>query len=149
GQPNIHPGSISSTGRGRIGGTATSTQAAQLIGGGITPNMFTSPATETALPHSHTDNDLRPNHFALSTPARNRRLVFSTPASKLRLSSSAVQILHTTNNFREFDYTNIKLACKRMINTDYVDMNMDLGWIHGRNILPWNVRFKKLRAILS
>ncbi|XP_017760797.1 PREDICTED: histone-arginine methyltransferase CARMER isoform X4 [Eufriesea mexicana] len=45
GQPNIHPGSISSTGRGRVGGTATSTQAAQLIGGGITPNMFTSPAT--------------------------------------------------------------------------------------------------------
>ncbi|CAL1679152.1 unnamed protein product [Lasius platythorax] len=44
GQPNIHPGSISSTGRGRVG-TATSTQAAQLIGGGITPNMFTSPAT--------------------------------------------------------------------------------------------------------
>ncbi|XP_043497710.1 histone-arginine methyltransferase CARMER isoform X1 [Polistes fuscatus] len=45
GQPNIHPGSITSTGRGRVGGTATSTQAAQLIGGGITPNMFTSPAT--------------------------------------------------------------------------------------------------------
>lgn len=44
GQPNIHPGLISSTGRGRVG-TATSTQAAQLIGGGITPNMFTSPAT--------------------------------------------------------------------------------------------------------
>lgn len=80
---------------------------------------------------------------------QNRRLVFSTPASKLRLSSSAVQILHTTNNFREFDCTNIKLASKRMINTDYVDMNMDLGWIHGRNILPWNVRFKKLRAIFS
>ncbi|CAL1679153.1 unnamed protein product [Lasius platythorax] len=46
GQPNIHPGSISSTGRGRVG-TATSTQAAQLIGGGITPNMFTSPATQS------------------------------------------------------------------------------------------------------
>lgn len=40
-QPNIHPGSISSTGRQRIG-TATSTQAAQLIGGGITPTLFTA-----------------------------------------------------------------------------------------------------------
>lgn len=43
GSPNIHPGSISSTGRGRVCITATSTQAAQLIGGGIAPNMFTSP----------------------------------------------------------------------------------------------------------
>nr|CAD7459332.1 unnamed protein product [Timema tahoe] len=45
-QPNIHPGSISSTGRQRVGpgsGTATSTQAAQLIGGGISPTLFTSP----------------------------------------------------------------------------------------------------------
>ena len=41
GQPNIHPGSISSTGRSRVAVSATSTQAAQLIGGGITPNMFT------------------------------------------------------------------------------------------------------------
>ncbi|XP_014238315.1 histone-arginine methyltransferase CARMER isoform X1 [Trichogramma pretiosum] len=39
-QPNIHPGSISSTGRTRVAVSATSTQAAQLIGGGITPNMF-------------------------------------------------------------------------------------------------------------
>ncbi|KAJ8681772.1 hypothetical protein QAD02_017564 [Eretmocerus hayati] len=45
-QPNIHPGSISSTGRGRVAVSATSTQAAQLIGGGITPNMFTSPTSQ-------------------------------------------------------------------------------------------------------
>ncbi|XP_031780999.1 histone-arginine methyltransferase CARMER isoform X3 [Nasonia vitripennis] len=45
GQPNIHPGLISSTGRGRVSVSATSTQAAQLIGGGITPNLFTSPST--------------------------------------------------------------------------------------------------------
>ncbi|XP_054279771.1 histone-arginine methyltransferase CARMER isoform X2 [Macrosteles quadrilineatus] len=47
-QPNIHPGSISSTGRQRAGpgpGTATSTGAAQLIGGGISPTLFTSPQT--------------------------------------------------------------------------------------------------------
>ncbi|XP_058788875.1 histone-arginine methyltransferase CARMER isoform X2 [Phymastichus coffea] len=44
GQPNIHPGLISSTGRTRVAVSATSTQAAQLIGGGITPNMFTSSA---------------------------------------------------------------------------------------------------------
>lgn len=44
-QPNIHPGSISSTGRQRIG-TATSTQAAQLIGGGITPTLFTAQVSQ-------------------------------------------------------------------------------------------------------
>ncbi|XP_011502373.1 PREDICTED: histone-arginine methyltransferase CARMER [Ceratosolen solmsi marchali] len=56
GQPNIHPGSISSTGRGRVAVSATSTQAAQLIGGGITPNMFTSPTTcPTIFPHSNVD----------------------------------------------------------------------------------------------
>ncbi|XP_046682682.1 histone-arginine methyltransferase CARMER isoform X3 [Homalodisca vitripennis] len=47
-QPNIHPGSISSTGRQRAGpgpGTATSTGGAQLIGGGISPTLFTSPQT--------------------------------------------------------------------------------------------------------
>lgn len=47
-QPNIHPGSITSTGRQRAGpgpGTATSTGAAQLIGGGISPTLFTSPQT--------------------------------------------------------------------------------------------------------
>ncbi|XP_025414682.1 histone-arginine methyltransferase CARMER isoform X1 [Sipha flava] len=40
-QPNIHPGSISSTGRQRVS-TATSTAGAQLIGGGISPTLFTS-----------------------------------------------------------------------------------------------------------
>ncbi|EEB15553.1 histone-arginine methyltransferase CARM1, putative [Pediculus humanus corporis] len=44
--PNIHPGSITSTGRQRVGSsTATSTQQAQLIGGGISPTLFTSPGT--------------------------------------------------------------------------------------------------------
>ncbi|XP_050421077.1 probable histone-arginine methyltransferase CARMER [Adelges cooleyi] len=38
-QPNIHPGSISSTGRQRVS-TATSAAAAQLIGGGISPTMY-------------------------------------------------------------------------------------------------------------
>ncbi|XP_049805040.1 probable histone-arginine methyltransferase CARMER isoform X2 [Schistocerca nitens] len=50
GQPNIHPGSISSTGRQRVcAGTATSTQAAQLIGGGISPTLFTSPTHQLVL----------------------------------------------------------------------------------------------------
>jgi len=40
-QPNIHPGSISSTGRQRVN-TATSTVGGQLIGGGISPTLFTS-----------------------------------------------------------------------------------------------------------
>ncbi|XP_044740909.1 histone-arginine methyltransferase CARMER isoform X3 [Chrysoperla carnea] len=47
-QPNIHPGCISSTGRGR-GGAATSTQGIQLIGGGITPTLFTSPTTHAVI----------------------------------------------------------------------------------------------------
>lgn len=47
-QPNIHPGCISSTGRGHrgVGVTAspTSTHTAQLIGGAISPSLFTSPS---------------------------------------------------------------------------------------------------------
>ncbi|KAG5898914.1 hypothetical protein JTB14_000159 [Gonioctena quinquepunctata] len=42
-QPNIHPGCISSTGRGRVAASPTSTHSAQLIGGAISPSLFTSP----------------------------------------------------------------------------------------------------------
>ncbi|XP_063219806.1 histone-arginine methyltransferase CARMER isoform X4 [Bacillus rossius redtenbacheri] len=51
-QPSIHPGSITSTGRQRVGagaGTATSTQGAQLIGGGISPTLFTAPTHQLVL----------------------------------------------------------------------------------------------------
>ncbi|KAL3289938.1 hypothetical protein HHI36_023321 [Cryptolaemus montrouzieri] len=41
--PNIHPGCISSTGRGRVAASPTSTHTAQLIGGAISPSLFTSP----------------------------------------------------------------------------------------------------------
>lgn len=41
--PSIHPGSISSTGRQRSS-TATSTVSSQLIGGGISPTLFTQTA---------------------------------------------------------------------------------------------------------
>lgn len=67
GQPNIHPGLISSTGRGRVG-TATSTQAAQLIGGGITPNMFTSPATVSSFMYSEFSEFSFPSHFLAIDP---------------------------------------------------------------------------------
>ncbi|CAH1991042.1 unnamed protein product [Acanthoscelides obtectus] len=52
-QPNIHPGCIPSTGRGGRGVVAaspTSTHQAQLIGGAISPAMFTSPPAPT---HHH------------------------------------------------------------------------------------------------
>ncbi|KAL1489172.1 hypothetical protein ABEB36_014110 [Hypothenemus hampei] len=42
--PNIHPGCIPSTGRGRVAASPTSTHTAQLIGGAISPSLFTSPA---------------------------------------------------------------------------------------------------------
>lgn len=42
-QPSIHPGCISSTGRGRVAASPTSTHTAQLIGGAISPSLFTSP----------------------------------------------------------------------------------------------------------
>lgn len=42
-QPNIHPGCISSTGRGRVIASPTSTHTAQLIGGAISPSLFSSP----------------------------------------------------------------------------------------------------------
>nr|CAH7755907.1 unnamed protein product [Callosobruchus chinensis] len=48
-QPNIHPGCISSTGRGGgrgvvVAASPTSTHTAQLIGGAISPALFTSPS---------------------------------------------------------------------------------------------------------
>ncbi|KAF5304506.1 hypothetical protein FQR65_LT07933 [Abscondita terminalis] len=43
-QLNIHPGCISSTGRGRVIASPTSTHTAQLIGGAISPSLFSSPA---------------------------------------------------------------------------------------------------------
>lgn len=42
-QPAIHPGCIPSTGRGRVAVSPTSTHTAQLIGGAISPSLFTSP----------------------------------------------------------------------------------------------------------
>ncbi|XP_018320668.1 probable histone-arginine methyltransferase CARMER isoform X2 [Agrilus planipennis] len=41
-QPNIHPGCISSTGRGRVAASPTSTHTAQLIGGAISPSLFST-----------------------------------------------------------------------------------------------------------
>jgi histone-arginine methyltransferase CARM1 len=49
-QPNIHPGCISSTGRGRVAASPTSTHTAQLIGGAISPSLFTSPNPQQQQP---------------------------------------------------------------------------------------------------
>ncbi|KAJ8956699.1 hypothetical protein NQ318_014054 [Aromia moschata] len=49
-QPNIHPGCISSTGRGRVAASPTSTHTAQLIGGAISPSLFTSPTHQQQQP---------------------------------------------------------------------------------------------------
>ncbi|XP_044256147.1 histone-arginine methyltransferase CARMER isoform X3 [Tribolium madens] len=49
-QPNIHPGCISSTGRGRVAASPTSTHTAQLIGGAISPSLFTSPNAQQQQP---------------------------------------------------------------------------------------------------
>ncbi|XP_017775045.1 PREDICTED: histone-arginine methyltransferase CARMER isoform X2 [Nicrophorus vespilloides] len=48
-QPSIHPGCISSTGRGRVAASPTSTQTAQLIGGAISPSLFTTPNVQQNL----------------------------------------------------------------------------------------------------
>ncbi|XP_028138249.1 histone-arginine methyltransferase CARMER isoform X2 [Diabrotica virgifera virgifera] len=48
--PNIHPGCISSTGRGRVAASPTSTHTAQLIGGAISPSLFTSPSHQQQQP---------------------------------------------------------------------------------------------------
>ncbi|XP_065165183.1 histone-arginine methyltransferase CARMER [Atheta coriaria] len=45
-QPSIHPGCISSTGRGRVAASPTSTPTAQLIGGAMSPSLFTTPTVQ-------------------------------------------------------------------------------------------------------
>ncbi|KYN27723.1 Histone-arginine methyltransferase CARMER [Trachymyrmex cornetzi] len=175
GQPNIHPGSISSTGRGRVGGTATSTQAAQLIGGGITPNMFTSPATRRKLKQYVCLRDFRATawcyfpaiagprqHFSLPSESQpddrssigdignnskqGRKLVFSSPTSKLRLSS-AVRILSTVDlaNFNsDFSHNNVAYSNKSTANPEFA-----FDWNPVRNKSQLEARWKRLRAVLS
>lgn len=49
-QPNIHPGCISSTGRGRMASSATpATQTNQIIGTGISPSLFQNSSTATGV----------------------------------------------------------------------------------------------------
>lgn len=62
--PNIHPGSISSTGRQRPGPTATSTGGAQLIGGGVSPTLFTSPVCSYLFWLCFTNSLLYINYYA-------------------------------------------------------------------------------------
>uniref|UniRef100_A0A0C9R8V8 CglA protein n=1 Tax=Fopius arisanus TaxID=64838 RepID=A0A0C9R8V8_9HYME len=70
---------------------------------------------------------------------QDRRFVFSTPASKLRLSS-AVRILHSTD-----DEFTAKSSDKRAKIND-----IGLRWMSGKNHnLLWETRWKRLRAILS
>lgn len=52
-QPSIHPGCISSTGRGRVAASPTSTHTAQLIGGAISPSLFTSPNAQQVKNRNH------------------------------------------------------------------------------------------------
>lgn len=55
GTPNIHPGCISSTGRGRVSSPNSTNQSAQLIGGAISPSLFTAPTNGvTQNPHPST-----------------------------------------------------------------------------------------------
>lgn len=100
---------------------------------------------------------------------QNRRLVFSSPTSKLRLSS-AVRILHATN-LNEFNY-DIKFKEARMRFVDKTfDNGIDFGLppsllrnnnyyynnnnfnnnnnINNSNNLSWDSRWRKLRAIFS
>lgn len=51
--PNIHPGCIPSTGRGRVAASPTSTHTAQLIGGAISPSLFTSPQQQQVVMQSY------------------------------------------------------------------------------------------------
>lgn len=67
-QASIHPGSISSTGRQRVGSlTPTSTQQAQLIGGGISPTLFTTtPGSRHVVSHYPVNNSLMIGDYVAS-----------------------------------------------------------------------------------
>jgi len=73
-QPAIHPGSISSTGRQRMSPiTPSSTQQAQLIGGGISPALFTtsSGTSRQQMSHYPVSNSLMIGDYAAAAASGN------------------------------------------------------------------------------
>lgn len=77
--------------------------------------------------------------------ASGRRLVFSSPQCKLRLSS-AVRILHAAN-FNDQNPT----ATKILEDSNIVRMfgHATDNWIQGRFNATWEARWRRLRAVLS
>lgn len=76
---------------------------------------------------------------------QSRKLIFSSPASKLRLSS-AVRILSTVDlaSFNpDFNYNNVAYSNKN------ISPNFMFDWNPGRNKSQWEARWKRLRAVLS
>lgn len=78
---------------------------------------------------------------------QSRKLVFSSPASKLRLSS-AVRILSTVDlaNFNpDFGHNNVAYSSKSTVRHGFA-----LDWNPVRNNRSqWEARWKRLRAVLS
>lgn len=80
---------------------------------------------------------------------QSRKLVFSSPASKLRLASSAVRILHAvdlTSLEPHFDHSgnNVAYLSKPTVNSVF-----GFGWGSGRNNSQWEARWRRLRVIPS
>jgi len=75
---------------------------------------------------------------------QGRKLVFSSPTSKLRLSS-AVRILNTVDlaNFNS-DFSNVAYSNKSIASSGFA-----FDWNPVRNKFQWEARWKRLRAVLS
>lgn len=79
---------------------------------------------------------------------QSRKLVFSSPASKLRLAS-AVRILHAvdlTSLEPHFDHSGNSVA---YLSKPTIDSVFGFGWGSGRNNSQWEARWRRLRAIPS
>jgi len=77
---------------------------------------------------------------------QGRKLVFSSPTSKLRLSS-AVRILNTVDlaNFNsDFSHSNVAYSNKSTASSGFA-----FDWNPVRNKSQWEARWKRLRAVLS
>lgn len=77
---------------------------------------------------------------------QGRKLVFSSPISKLRLSS-AVRILSTVdlaNLNSDFSHSNVAYSNKSIASPGFA-----FDWNPVRNNFQWEARWKRLRAVLS
>lgn len=128
-------------------------------GNGISSQTYRqwSMAKSFCTEYSHSAKQLNDRHSTSSNGdtsnnnKQNRKLVFSSPASKLRLSS-AVRILNAVNlaNFNtNIGHVNGSSNNFAYINKVIIGSGFGFGWSARRNKSQWEARWRRVRTVLS